>query len=103
MEDLGFKIEVEWLRIEHRQSRLEDSIIQHQHLIPILFFVLCRESLHFEDIVQFLIFLHKILKSQNLTKYFEILTQFSSQIKLIYISEYILTKLQGQIRKEPLN
>ena len=35
MEDLGLKMEVEWLWIEDRQSRFEDSIMQHQYLIHI--------------------------------------------------------------------
>ena len=56
MEDLGLKIEVEWLWIEDRQSRFKDSIMPHQHLIHMFFFVLCRESRYFEDIVKFGIF-----------------------------------------------
>ena len=56
MEHLGFKIEVEGLWIEDRQSRFEDSIMPHQHLINIILFVLCRESRYFEDIVKFTIF-----------------------------------------------
>ena len=40
MEDLGFKIEIEWLWIEDRQSRFEDSIMLHQHLIHMFLFVL---------------------------------------------------------------
>ena len=56
MEHLGFKIEVEGLWIEDRQSRYEDSIMPHQHLIHMFVFVLCRESRCFEDIVKFLIF-----------------------------------------------
>ena len=50
MEDLGFKIEVEGLWIEDRQSRFEDSIMPHQHSIHIFLFILCRESRYFEDI-----------------------------------------------------
>ena len=53
MEHLGFKIEVEGQRIEDRQSRFEDSIITHHHLIHMILFVLCRESRYFEDIVKF--------------------------------------------------
>ena len=53
MEDLGLKIEVEWLWIEDRQSRYEDSIMSHQHLIHMILFVLCRESHYSEDIVKF--------------------------------------------------
>ena len=33
MEDLGPKIEVEGLWIKDRQTRFEDSIMPHQHLI----------------------------------------------------------------------
>ena len=51
MEDLGLKMEVEWLWIEDRQSRYEDSIMPDQHLIHIFLFVLCRKSRYFEDIV----------------------------------------------------
>ena len=53
MEDLGLKIEVQWLWIEDRQSRFEDSIMPHQYSIRIFLFVLCRESRDFEDIVKF--------------------------------------------------
>ena len=53
MEHLGFKIEVKELWIEDRQSRFEDSIMPHQHLIYMFLFVLCRESRYFEDIVKF--------------------------------------------------
>ena len=56
MEHLGIKIEVQWLWIEDRQSRFEDSIMPHQHLIHMFPFVLCRESHNFEDIVKFLNF-----------------------------------------------
>ena len=56
MENLGFKIEVEGLWIEDRQSRFEDFIMQHQRLIHMFLFVLCRESRYFEDIVKFLNF-----------------------------------------------
>ena len=56
MEHLGFKIEVEGLWIEDSQSRFEDSIMTHQHLIHMLLFVLCRESRYFEDVVNFSIF-----------------------------------------------
>ena len=31
MEDLGLKMEVEWLWIEDRQSRFEDSIMPHRY------------------------------------------------------------------------
>ena len=60
MEHLGIKIEVQWLWIEDRQSRFEDSIMPHQHLIHMLLFVLCHESRYFEDIVISLIFLRTI-------------------------------------------
>ena len=53
MEDIGLKIEVEQLWIEDRQSRFEDFIMPHQHLIHMLLFVLCRESHYFEDIAKF--------------------------------------------------
>ena len=53
MEDLGLKIEVEELWIENRQSRFEDSIMPHHHLINMFLFVLCRESCYFGDIVEF--------------------------------------------------
>ena len=53
MEDLGFKIEVERLWIEDSQSRFEDSIMPHQHLMHMFPFVLYRESRYFEDIVKF--------------------------------------------------
>ena len=52
MEHLGFKIEVEWLWNEDKQSRFEDFIITHHHLIHMFVFVLCRESRYFEDIVK---------------------------------------------------
>ena len=53
MEDLGLKSEVGGLWIEDMQSRFEDSIMPHQHLIHMFLFVLCRESRYFEDIVEF--------------------------------------------------
>ena len=53
MEDLGLKIEVEGLWIEDRQSKFEDSIMQHSHLIHMFLFVLCCESCYFEDIAKF--------------------------------------------------
>ena len=53
MEDLGLKIEVEWLWIEDKQSKFEDSIMPHQHLIHMFLLVLCRESRYFEDIITF--------------------------------------------------
>ena len=53
MEDLGFKIEVEGLWIEDRQSRFEDYIMPHKHLIRMFLFVLYCESRYFEDIVKF--------------------------------------------------
>ena len=56
MEHLGLKFLVEWLWIEDRQSRYEDSIMPHQHLIHMLLFVLCRVSRYFEDMVNFRIF-----------------------------------------------
>ena len=52
MEDLGLKIEVEGLWIEDRQSRFEDSIMPHQHLIHMFLFFLCRKSRYFEDIAK---------------------------------------------------
>ena len=56
MEHLVFKNEVEGLLIEERQSRFEDYIMPHKHLIHMPLFVLCRESRYFEDIVKFRIF-----------------------------------------------
>ena len=53
MENLGFKIEVEGLWIEDRQSRVEDSNMPHQHLICMFLLFLCRESRYFEGIVNF--------------------------------------------------
>ena len=53
MEDLEFKIEVEGLWIEDMQSRFEDSIMLHQHLMHMFLFVLCRKSRYFEDISKF--------------------------------------------------
>ena len=53
MEDLGLKMEVEWLWIEDRQSRFEDSLMPHQHLIHIVLLILCRESRYFEGSVKF--------------------------------------------------
>ena len=55
-EDRGIKIEVQWLWIEDRQSRFENSMMPHQYLIHMFLFVLCRESRYFEDIEIFLIF-----------------------------------------------
>ena len=52
MEHLGFKFEVEGLWIEEEQSKFEDSIMPHQHLIHIFWFIHCRESCFFEDIVK---------------------------------------------------
>ena len=66
MEHLGFKIEVEGLWIEDRQSRFEDSIMPHQHLIHMFLFVLCRKSHYFEDIVKLRIFrLRTICKKKD--------------------------------------
>ena len=53
MEDLGLKIDVDWLWIEERQLRFDDSIIPHQYLIYMLLFVHCRESCYLEDMVKF--------------------------------------------------
>ena len=53
MEPLGYKIEVEGLWIEDSQSRFEESIMPHLHLIHRILFTLCRESRYFEDIVKF--------------------------------------------------
>ena len=53
MEDLGLKIEVEWLWIEDKQSRFEDSIMPHQHLIHMFLFVLCHDAFYLEDIFKF--------------------------------------------------
>ena len=50
------KIGVEWLWIEGRQSRFEDSIMPQQHLIHMFLFVVCRGSRYYEDIAKFLIF-----------------------------------------------
>ena len=55
MEDLEFKIEGGGLWIEDGHSRCKDSILPHQHLMHIFLFILYRESLYFEDIVQLLI------------------------------------------------
>ena len=49
MEHLGFKIEVEQLWIEDRQSRFEDSFMLHNHLLHMFIVVLCRESSYFEN------------------------------------------------------
>ena len=51
MWDIGFKIEVERVWIEDRQSRFEDSIMSHQHSTHMFLFVLRRKSRYFEDIV----------------------------------------------------
>ena len=48
-----FKIEGGGLWIEDGQSRFEDSIMSHYHLIHIFFFILLRESRYYEDIVSF--------------------------------------------------
>ena len=53
MEDLGFKIKVEGLWVEHMQSKFEESIMPHQHLMHMFLFVLCSESHYFDDIVKF--------------------------------------------------
>ena len=45
MEHIGFKIEVEWLWIDDRQSRFEDSIMPHPYLIHMFLFVLRREDI----------------------------------------------------------
>ena len=53
MEDLDIKLEDGGLGSEDRHSRFEDSIMpQHQNLIHIFLFILCRESRYFEDIVK---------------------------------------------------
>ena len=45
MEDLRLKTEVEGLWIEDRQSKFEDSIMQHSHLIHMFLSVLCRDAI----------------------------------------------------------
>ena len=52
MEDLSFKIEVVLLWIKDRQSRFDDSIKPHQQLIHIFWFIICRKSPYYEDIVK---------------------------------------------------
>ena len=52
MKHLELKIEDGGLWIEDRPSRLEDFIMPHQHLIHIFWFIHCRESRYFEDIVK---------------------------------------------------
>ena len=52
MEDLVLKIEVKGLLIEDMQSRFEDSIMPHQHLVRMFLFVLCRKSRYFEEIIK---------------------------------------------------
>ena len=52
MEDLGLQIEVEGLWIEDRQSKFEDSIMPHQHLIHMFPLTLCRESRYFVVILK---------------------------------------------------
>ena len=56
MEDLEFKMEDGRLWIEDRHSKFVDLIMQHQHLIYIFLFRVCRESRYFEDIVKLGIF-----------------------------------------------
>ena len=51
MADLEFKIEDGELWIEDEESRFEDSIMPHQHLLHRILFVLCRKSSYFEDIL----------------------------------------------------
>ena len=53
MGDSGFKIDVHGTWIEDRESRLEDSIMPHQHLIHMFLLIFCRKSRYFEDIVKF--------------------------------------------------
>ena len=52
MDDLEFKIEDAGLWIEDRHSRFEDLIMQHQDLMHIFLFSLCRESRYFKDFVR---------------------------------------------------
>ena len=63
MEHLGIKIEVEGLWSEDRQSKFEDSIMQHSHLIHMFLSVLCRD---FEEIVLFTTFSRSELPSHIL-------------------------------------
>ena len=52
MEDFGLKIVVEGLCIENRQSRFEDFIMPHQHLIHKFLVMICRELCYFQDILE---------------------------------------------------
>ena len=56
MEHLKFEIKDGWLWIEDRSSGFEDFLMPHQHLIPIIWFIHCRKSRYFEDIVKLRIF-----------------------------------------------
>ena len=56
MEDIEFKIEDGGLWNENRPSRFEDSIMQHQDLMHVFLFSLCRESHYFKDFVKLRIF-----------------------------------------------
>ena len=56
MEDLECEIEDGKLLIKDEQSRFEDSILAHKHVINIFLVTLCHKSCYFEDIVNLLIF-----------------------------------------------
>ena len=85
MEDLGFKIEVEWLWIEDRQTRFEeDSIIPHQHLIHIFLFVLFRESRYFEDIVKF-----RVFRLRTIYNFFQVWDQ-GQGVPLLFLSDQMV-------------
>ena len=51
-EDLELKIEGAGLLIEDWQSRFEDFILPHQHLMHIFLFIHCHKSRNFEYIVK---------------------------------------------------
>ena len=82
MEHLGFKIEVEGLRIVDSQSRFEDSIMPHQHLTHMLLFVLCRESRYFEVIVQFSIFRFTTCSRSDLNRILRGYYEVQPQLKM---------------------
>ena len=52
MEVFELKIEDGGLWIEARQSRVEDFILPHQHLMHIFLFIHCHKSRNFEYIVK---------------------------------------------------
>ena len=91
MEHLGFKIEVEGLLIVDRQSRFEDSMMPLQHLMHMIIFHLCRESLYFEDIVKFLIFRLRMIYNFFQICQIALLTILITIFTLLGILETILT------------